>query len=612
MIREPIRHARVLAAALLLGLVGWANAAPPTPEQTEELANRIDPFLTVLGGRDSSFAVHGQINGRISGVNVTATVKIERFDHDAWRLELEHDEYPFAIDRTKDRTALVLPRHKVAIVGSGEITGPDTLRPLGAALRLIGQRSAVLPYYSMLANSNGRTAAAMFTALLKLEPIDEAATHWYSPNAAHTSMQFGDGPSLTVISPDGSIKVELVESAADRGAMAIPKAYGVRQVDRSEMERLLSRGVRRALEVLAPGPTLIRPAQKARQVEHGRMMWDQGQRVVLLKGTPEQVGTAHRRLLADQIALNRDSVLYLVGIAQTMRTGRWAMDDLRRAWTRLEPFIPDDHKIEMAAMASARRFTIEEAQLTNIFPELFHCSGFAVFGKATEDGKLYHGRVLDYMTKIGLQDASGIFVIAVDGKIPFVTVGYAGFIGSVSGMNAKQVSLGEMGGGGEGKWDGVPMSILMRRAMEECSTLDEVMKLWSGSPRTCEYYYVFADGKIPSAVGVAATPESVEFVKPGQAHPLLGPGIADTVLLSSGSRLATLRQRTEADYGTIDAAKAIGLMARPVAMSSNLHNVLFVPQDLVFHVAHADHQDIAANRPYAEFDLAVLLEAMPQ
>ena len=612
MIRKPVCLTCVVAVALLFSLSGWANAAPPTPEQTAELAKRLDPFLTVLGGRDSSFAVHGQINGRISGVNVTATVKIERFDHQAWRLELKHDEYPFALDRTKDRTALVLPRHKVAIVGSGEVTGPDTLMPLGAALRLIGQRSAVLPYYSMLANSNGRTAAAMFTALLKLEPIDEAATHWSSPNAAHTSVQFGDGPSLTVTSPDGSISVELVESTADDGATGIPAGYAIRQVDRSEMERLLSRGARRALEVLAPGPLLTRPAQKAKQVEHGRVIWDQGQRVVLLKGTPEQVGAAHGRLLKNQIALNRDSVLYLVGIAQTMRTGRWAMDDLRQAWQRLAPFIPDDHKAEMAALARAGGFTIEETQLTNIFPELFHCSGFAVFGKATEGGKLYHGRVLDYMTKIGLQDASGIFVIAVDGKVPFVTVGYAGFIGSVSGMNVKQVSLGEMGGGGQGKWDGVPMSILMRRAMEECSTLDEVMKLWSDSPRTCEYYYVFADGKIPSAVGVAATPESVEFVKPGQAHPLLGRGIADTILLSSGDRLGTLRRRTEADYGTIDVDKAIGLMSRPVAMSSNLHNVLFVPQDLAFHVAHADHQDIAANRPYATFDLMVLLEQIPE
>ena len=87
-------------------------------------------------------------------------------------------------------------------------------------------------------------------------------------------------------------------------------------------------------------------------------------------------------------------------------------------------------------------------------------SGFAVSGKATTDGTLYHGRVLDYMTEIGLQDSAAAFVIAPEGRIPFVTVGYAGFTGSVSGMNARGISLGEMGGRGEGQWDGVPMATL--------------------------------------------------------------------------------------------------------------------------------------------------------
>ena len=66
------------------------------------------------------------------------------------------------------------------------------------------------------------------------------------------------------------------------------------------------------------------------------------------------------------------------------------------------------------------------------------------------------------------------------------------------------------------------MATLMRRAMEECTTLDEVKSLWTNSPRTCEYYYVFADGKSNQAVGVAATPESIEFISPGQGHERLG------------------------------------------------------------------------------------------
>ncbi len=246
----------------------------------------------------------------------------------------------------------------------------------------------------------------------------------------------------------------------------------------------------------------------------------------------------------------------------------------------------------------------------NVFPELFHCSGFAVFGKATKDGKLYHGRVLDYMTTIGLQDSATTFIVAVDGKIPFANVGYAGFIGSVSGMNAKAISLGEMGGRGEGRWDGAPMATLMRRALEECTTLDEVMDLWKRSPRTCEYYYVFADGKTNQAVGVAATPESIEFVRPGQAHKLLGEGIEDAVVLSAGNRLQKLRERVQERYGQFDAESAQWLMCRPVAMQSNLHNVLFVPQDGVLYVANADHTHPAAERPYVRLDLGQLVKSM--
>ena len=38
-------------------------------------------------------------------------------------------------------------------------------------------------------------------------------------------------------------------------------------------------------------------------------------------------------------------------------------------------------------------------------------------------------------------------------------------------------------------------------------------------------------------------------------------------------------------------------MSRPVAMNSNLHNVLFVPADGVFYVANASHKQPAAERP---------------
>jgi hypothetical protein len=340
------------------------------------------------------------------------------------------------------------------------------------------------------------------------------------------------------------------------------------------------------------------------------LRWIGGQRVALLQGSPEEVGQAHGELLKSEAQACIDSVLFTFGTAQTIRTGRWFRHDLEAAYKRLAPHIPERHKVEARAMAAALGLDEQLVEALNVFPELFHCSGFAVFGKATKDGKLYHGRVLDYMTAIGLQDAATTFIVKVDGKIPFANVGYAGFIGSVSGMNARAISLGEMGGRGEGQWDGAPMATLMRRALEECDTLDEVMNLWKNSPRTCEYYYVFADGKTNRAVGVSALPESIEFVLPGQTHPRLGEGIEDVVVLSSGSRLQKLRERVEEKHGQLDAELGKWLMSRPVAMKSNLHNVLFVPADGVLYVANADHKSPAAERPYVRLDLTALLKSM--
>jgi hypothetical protein len=179
-------------------------------------------------------------------------------------------------------------------------------------------------------------------------------------------------------------------------------------------------------------------------------------------------------------------------------------------------------------------------------------------------------------------------------------------------MNAEKISLGEMGGRGEGKWDGVPMATLMRRAMEECDTLTEVQELWANSPRTCEYYYVFADGEINDAVGCAATPESIEFIKAGQGHERLGEGIRDTVVLSAGSRLEELRKRVTEKHGKIDAELGQWLMSRPVAMQSNLHNVLFVPADGVLYIANASHKKPAAEMPYVKVNLRQLISEMPQ
>ena len=60
-----------------------------------------------------------------------------------------------------------------------------------------------------------------------------------------------------------------------------------------------------------------------------------------------------------------------------------------------------------------------------------------------------------------------LIVAEPNGRIPFVNVSWAGFIGSVTGMNARHISIGEMGGAAKGigrRADVVPGARCARKA----------------------------------------------------------------------------------------------------------------------------------------------------
>jgi hypothetical protein len=596
---------------------------------TARLARDLKPFLSLMAGDRASFALSASAKFPLDGKIHSLEMDLTRFDEESFELRLVHSEYALHLVRNREATAFSLPKHQIVYLGMGDVDSRDHLRPHGIVSRLASSGTALSAYLPLFTQADPVILARLLNTVLPIQYNGDAG-HWNL--GRDLQLVFGTAsPSLDLTAHDIQLRMRIHPLAVQSTfpeSLALPdlrandqeeqtltsgpwSGYRVVLLERQEVERQLARGVRRALEILQPSPELTAPREDVRRVEHGELQWIDGHRVVRLQGTPEQIGRAHGQLLPKESQRCIDSVLYTFGTAQTIVTGRWFRHDLEDAYARLAPYIPADHRQECRALAEGLGMEPELAEVLNVFPELFHCSGFAVMGKATKDGKLYHGRVLDYMTTIGLQDAATTFIVAVDGKIPFANIGYAGFIGSVSGMNSAAISLGEMGGRGEGRWDGVPMATLMRLALETCSTLDEVTTLWKTSPRTCEYYYVFADGKTSQSVGVAADPDTIQFIQPGEGHPLLGEGIEDAVILSSGSRLEKLRERVLERYGEIDEHVAQWLMSRPVAMNSNLHNVLFVPADRVFYVANATHRQPAAERPYVRLDLLELLGAHP-
>jgi hypothetical protein len=598
----PTSHASVSAEEL-------KKAAPASSDELVRLIDGIRPLLSVLIGNEQQFDLTAEAAFPIEGKPQKVSLHLVRFDNDSFDFDASHPEFSFELRRRAEVTALISTKHSVVFLGRGSVAAADSLAPLMLSERLTtsgSEFSLLKPVVNILSAGDMKTMLMAFLPAQKLL-YEKDSDQWIAEKVKVALSLPKDG-TLQIETGDVNVTIRTALSTSSPRSVESFDGMKVTEIDRNELERTLLRGVRRASEILRPSEMLTKPNQTPRTVKNGRLTWVDGQRVALLQGTPEEIGTAHGQLLPEESRRCMESVLYAFGAVNSIRTGRWFRHDLEEAYARLAPHIPERHKVETRALAKSLNMEPELLEVLNVFPELFHCSGFAVFGSATEDGKLYHGRVLDYMTTIGLQDAATTFIVRAEGQIPFANIGYAGFIGSVSGMNAEAISLGEMGGRGEGLWDGAPMATLMRRALEECRTLAEVRTLWTTSPRTCHYYYVFADGKTGQAVGVSATPDTIEFVEPGQAHEQLGEGIPDTVVLSAGSRLEELRRRVKEKHGKIDVDAAMALMSRPVAMQSNLHNVLFVPADGVFYVANATHRKPAADTPYARINLREFLK----
>jgi len=342
----------------------------------------------------------------------------------------------------------------------------------------------------------------------------------------------------------------------------------------------------------------------------GKLFTRDGVLIVYLEGSPEEMGEQHGVLLQEQIREVFETMLYGVGVGSSFLRGSWFFGDIEEAQSRLLPYMNPDYLAEMDALSRAAGFHQQEVRLGNFFPELFHCSGFAIYGDATKDGMLYHGRILDYISGLGLEANSVLFIINPDNGHRWVNVGYAGFTGTVTAMNEKGLAIGELGGDGWGDWDGKPMAQLMREVMEQADTVDEGVAIFEKGPRTCEYYYVLSQANPNTAVALYATPDELQVILPGTYHPRLKRPVADTVLLSGGSRYDALVDRVEAEYGEIDAVEAWALMARPVAMRSNIQSALFRPETLDFWVANANHKDVASDLTPAQFNLKTLLEEL--
>jgi outer membrane lipoprotein-sorting protein len=541
------------------------------------------------------------------------------------RVGATYERQKFVVCRDGQELWVYAPTKKFGLLGSPDkapfSTAPDAkdttpLEPLKLPIPV--EQLALLPMFADVAALPEDTIGAAKCRVLKLTPKPEAVDALKLPQlTVQLWIRESDSLPVRVAVRDGKgidAQIDFANAQfqeawpADKWKLKAGEGDKIQTVARSHLTRFL----KVAMSMLNNKIPTLGPATGEHHVVaregNGRLEEVDGTRVLVLKGTPEEMGHQHGVLMKKDIHQLVDQILFGVGVGSSFEKGTWVFGEIEGAQKRLNPFMDERYFKEMDALASAAELPREEVRLANFFPEMFHCSGFAVFGKATTDGKLYHGRVLDYMRGMGLEQSAVVMVFQPDKGNAWVNVGYAGFIGSVTAMNEKHIAMGEMGGRGQGQWDGKPMAELVREVMEKANTLDEAVEIMRKGPRTCEYYYVISDAKNNSAVGIAATPDKFQVIKPGESHELLPNPSKDTVLMSAGDRYEELARRVKANYGKFDAAGARDLMTRPVCMTSNLHSALFEPETLDFWVANADSKSPAAHCRYTHYNLAELLQ----
>ncbi|MBT7497330.1 hypothetical protein HN662_03305, partial [Candidatus Woesearchaeota archaeon] len=175
--------------------------------------------------------------------------------------------------------------------------------------------------------------------------------------------------------------------------------------------------------------------------------------VLRVKGTHYEMGFQHGRLLETEVNSFYNSMLKLA-IAYVGREG------LYEAYHIMEPFIPSCYKEEMLGLAQGANLPLSSVHFAHVVPaltEYYHrtqfarglfyrrpeqrdfvsqtCSFVTAWGDATVNGNMISLRNLDWLRFLNVQKTPTVTVYEYADGTSVANFGFAGFIGSITGMN---------------------------------------------------------------------------------------------------------------------------------------------------------------------------------
>jgi hypothetical protein len=233
---------------------------------------------------------------------------------------------------------------------------------------------------------------------------------------------------------------------------------------------------------------------------HGKGVLKQinGLPVLLVEGAPEDIGAAAGVLAlrpAQRIASYPDDMLEKFH-------GVWLRDSFLAAGKKMVERFPADYRQEFEALAHASGIDRDKLVLGNTLFDLkksLGCSALLVEPARSATGGPLLGRNLDYPPLGYAHEYTLVTVYRPASKHAFVSIGFPGLIGCLSGMNDAGLSLVILEaiqtrvGTHRLDRDGTPYALCYRRLLEECTTIAEALPLLEKMHRSTVTNLALAD-----------------------------------------------------------------------------------------------------------------------
>ncbi len=292
---------------------------------------------------------------------------------------------------------------------------------------------------------------------------------------------------------------------------------------------------------------------------------------VRLVGSPVAIGHAHGRLLYDtQIALEGD-IHDIFAHYVPWAPARWLIVDLARLQFRqLDQRLSLAHRTELASQAAAyspdpfsslmgtyQRFvfldSLYDIMLSFEHSPLVGCTSFVVTGSASEGGHTLLGRNFDFEGPQILDDEKAVFLMLEEGRIPYASVAWPGFVGTTTGLNLAGLGMVIHGArAGEPEVAGEPVAQTVRDLLGTAHDVAEALTLLEQRAPMVPHMLLMTDGS-GAAVVVERIPGHPPHLRHrsgpvvGLTNHLEGPLAADASNRAVMAQTSTVARRQRLD-----------------------------------------------------------------